>query len=445
MMNKIGKLITAVSILTMAMAGQTQAQQYPLRYMYDQYRYTVNPAALKIGEGVGIHTAFGNDWYNEASNNTFYGLGVEGGFFYGKMGLGLILSQENIGLLRHSNVKLAYAYRVRLKAEHWLTFGISAGFGYTGQHTSDIITGDYSDPLIGESQKGFLGSFGLNYHWNNLDIDAAIPSYNSINKAHVPVFLSASYRFKLAEDWGLKPALMYSGLNPNIQLLDIRLQALFKDYVWIQAGYRTSNECVFAAGGSYKNVSLSAAFGFTTSDYSELNKGNLELILGYRFSNATIKKSNREQRKQTQESISRISTDMNALKSSDDKQARELEKINAAIVSLNNELQSELKDNLNEIKESVQSIRREELEVDENKIIDKQYFVVVFSTKTRDDADRIVQRMARQNVKGQIIKDSQKSFFYIYTETFDNLNAAMEQSSKEKERGFSSAWVLIVK
>jgi hypothetical protein len=53
--------------------------------------------------------------------------------------------------------------------------------------------------------------------------------------------------------------------------------------------------------------------------------------------------------------------------------------------------------------------------------------------------------MAQQNVKGEIIKDAQKSFFYVYTETFDNLNAAMEQSKKEKERGFTGAWVLIVR
>jgi type IX secretion system PorP/SprF family membrane protein len=425
--------------------GQLSSQQYPLRYMYDQYKYTVNPAALKIGEGVGLHASFGNDLYNEANNNTAYGFGIEGGFFYGKMGLGLVLSQENIGLLSQTNVKLEYAYRVRLKAEHWLTFGISAGFNYMGQQTSRIITGDYDDPLIGESQKGFVGGFGLNYQWKNLEIDAAIPSYNTVNKEHVPVFASLSYHFKLAQDWGLKPLIMYSELNPNIHLLDVRLQALYKDYVWIQAGYRTSSELVFAAGGGYKGFKIGAAFGLPLSDYKELNTGNLEIILAYRFTNAVVKKSRKEAQKQTQESISKISTDVTALKDNDEKQAKELEKITQSLTALNKEIQNELKGNLHEIRESVQSIRKEELEVDESKIIDKQYFVVVFSTKTREDADRIIQRMAQQQVKGQIIKDAQKSFFYVYTETYDTLNAAMEQSEKEKERGFTGAWVLIVK
>jgi type IX secretion system PorP/SprF family membrane protein len=431
--------------LALISAGQIRAQQYPLRYLYDQYKYTVNPSALKIGEGVGLHASFGNDWYNEANNNTFYGFGVEGGFFYGKMGLGLVFTQENTGILIRTNVKLEYAYRVRLKAEHWLTFGISGGFDNMGQRRSRIITGDYDDPLIGENQNGFLCGFGLNYHWKELDIDVAIPSYNTLNKKHVPVFASASYRFKLVDDWGLKPIAMYSELNPNIHLIDIRVQALYKDYVWFQAGYRTSNELVFAAGGGYKNFTLDAAFGFPLLGYKDLNKGNLEVILGYRFANATIKKSRREQQKQMQESISKVSTDINVLKENDEKQAEEFRKITESITVLNRELESELKDNLNEIKESVQSIKQEELEVDESKIIDKQYFVVVFSTKTREDADRIVQRMAQQQVKGEIIKDANKSFFYVYTETFENLHLAVEQSKKEKERGFSGAWVLIVK
>ena len=440
---KSNKIVLILSIVLITI--QIQAQQFPLRYMYDQYKYTINPAGIKIGEGVGLNASYSHNWYNEAFNNSFVGFGIDGGFFQKSMGLGLVFSQEIQGILRTSNVQASYAYRVRLTGDHFLTFGISAGVSYQGQNTGEIITGDYSDILIGESYTGFLTGFGLNYNWKGLDIDVVIPSYNTINKEHFPFFFSASYLFDVKEDWGIKPTLMYSVLTPRAHMADIRLQAIYKDYAWLQLGYRTTHELLVLLGGSIKDVSLGIGGGFNLSNYGDLNKGNLEVVLGYRFKNAKVKNTRSQYEAETKESISQLSDDVSTLVENEERRKREIKDIQNSIEALNKELKEEYKESLTEVKEAVLSIKREELEVDEAKVLDKKYFVVVFSTKTPDDAERIINRMAKQDVKGYVMKDSGRSYYYIYTSNHTDLEKAIEASQKERERGFSGTWVLVVK
>jgi len=440
---KSNKIILILSIVLITI--QIHAQQFPLRYMYDQYKYTINPAGIKIGEGVGLNASYSHNWYNEAFNNSFVGFGVDGGFFQKSMGLGLVLSQEIQGILRTSNVQASYAYRVKLKEDHLLTFGLSAGVSYQGQNTGEIITGDYSDILIGESQTGFLTGFGLNYKWKGLDIDAVIPSYNTINKEHFPFFFSFSYLFDVKEDWGIKPTVMYSLLTPKANMLDIRLQAIYKECVWLQLGYRTTHELVVILGGSVKGVSLGVGGGFNLSNYGDLNKGNMEVVLGYRFKNAKSKGSRAQYEAETKESISQLSNDVSTLVGNEKRQQEELKEIKTSIEVLNKELREEYKGSLTEIRDAIQSIPKADIEVDEAKVLDKQYFVVVFSTTTPEDAERIINRMAKQDVKGSMLKDAKKSYYYIYTSNHTDLEKAVEASKNERERGFSGAWILVVK
>ncbi len=168
---------------------------------------------------------------------------------------------------------------------------------------------------------------------------------------------------------------------------------------------------------------------------------------GYRFGNAKLKKqvSQKEINRETQQSLNQINSNLTTLKENDEKQTQELRKVNQSIQNLNNELRNEFKGSLNEIKESVLSIQKEEVEINEPKILDRGYFVIVYSTKTYDDAEAIIQRMGKQDVKGYIIKDSKRTFFYVYTAAYDDLNSALSQSEKERQRGFTGAWVLVVK
>lgn len=436
-------------LLFLAMGTMVKAQQYPMRYMFDQYKYMLNPAALSVGEGIGLNGNFSSNQFDGTSNNSLIGFGVEGGFFYNNMAIGLTFAQELEGILQNTNAQLQYAYRVKIQENHLLTFGISAGMVYQGQKTDEILTGDYSDPLIGESYTGFAGGFGINYQWKGLALDVSIPSYTTINSNDIPLFASASYNIPVAKDWAIKPIAMYSAMNPeNDNLFDFRVQGSYKNYAWLQAGYRTSEELLFAAGGEYKDFKLGFAYGFNLSNYGDLNKGNFEIVVGYRFKDGKMEKhkSQKQVNTETQESLSKISTDLSDLKKNDEKQNQELEEINTSVKKLNDDLNKEFKGSLNQIKEQVQDIQRSDLEqVDETKIQDKGYFVVIYSTKTLDDAQKIVERVKKQNVKSFIVRDTRRNYFYIYTEVFNELNPALEQSKKEREKGFSGAWVLVVK
>ncbi|MDR1878472.1 MAG: PorP/SprF family type IX secretion system membrane protein [Bacteroidales bacterium] len=443
---KIRRIISIFVVLAAATGVQktVEAQQYPFRYMYDRYTYMVNPASLGIGEGVGLNLNYSNNCYGALFDNHLVGLGIDAGFMNRNMGLGLVFWQEVQGILRNTNVEVEYAWRAKFTDEHYLSLGLGLGIGYQGQNVSNIHTGDMSDLLIGDSKTAFMGSFGIAYRYKGFRLEASIPSYSMINRDFVPIFALASYNFKLREDFGLKPVVMLDMLRGS-SLVDARLGFSYRDHCWIQGGYRTTGEAVVAVGGGGKGFQAGVAFGFNTTSLGDVNKGYMELTVGYRFANAKVYPSGsaRNLSQGYETSLSAIRTDLDKLKDDNSKQVSELEKINKSLSTLNEEITKELQSNISEIKEQIQSIQTEDLEVDENRIIDKQYFVVVFSTKTSEDADRIIGRMAQQQVKAEKIKDGKRSFFYIYTSSFDNLQDALKQSEKEKQRGFSNAWILV--
>src|SRR5690349_18692241 len=104
------------------------AQQRPLQSLYMFDPLLVNPAYAGNHVQLSATSIFRNQWVNlEGAPKTLTAT-VHSGFWKSKMGLGLIATNDKIGI--HNQVALygVYSYKLKLSDKAILSFGVQGGF-----------------------------------------------------------------------------------------------------------------------------------------------------------------------------------------------------------------------------------------------------------------------------------------------------------------------------
>lgn len=415
------------------------AQSVLFQQLSSQYRFTVNPAAIRIGEGVGIHLNYTGTHNYDMNTLHKAGLGVEGGFIGKNMGIGLVVGSDIQNVWHRTTAQIQYAYRAHFTNEHYLTLGISVGLSGEGINIAkinDVEGFDMSDIALQNNKTNVCFGFGLNYRYKHFVLDFSIPAYALLNKTSVPLYAAAAYTFDLNNKWMLTPEVMYNGLTPAQHFGDIRMQVKYDNKYWLELGYRTQNELLIGIGGEYANVSLAYMYGVCLGKLTHTNRGQHEVVLAYRIPKAVIDMNN-TRAKRNERALTSISTNVEHIKAAESNNSETLKK-------MVDEISQNFKSDIGDLHTDIMSLRQSDT-VDVNKVLTTKYYIVVFSTTTIEDAQRIVARMAKQGEHGQILSHSDKKHFFIYVDMKDNLDDASEAMEKERERGYKDAWILILK
>lgn len=434
--------ILSILIIVFFCGMPIQAQSVLFQQLSSQFKYTVNPASIRIGEGVGFNLNYtGNHNY---TINTMHkvGIGVEGGFIGNNMGIGLVVGTDIQNVWYRTTTQLQYAYRAHFANDHYITLGLSVGFSNEGVNISKVneIEGfDMSDITLQDNKTNACFGFGVNYRIKSFVFNFSIPAYALLNKANVPLYVSAEYSFDLNNKFELKPEIMYNAITPSQHFGDIRLQAKYDDKYWMELGYRTQNELLIGVGGEYANVQLGYMYGVCFGKLAHTNRGQHEVVLAYRIPKAVVDMNN-TRAKRNERALTSISDNVEHIKTSENNNSEVLKK-------MVDEITHEFKSDIGNLHTDIISLRKNDVmdTVEINKVLTTKYYIVVFSTTSIDDAQRIVARMARQGEHGQILSHSDKKHFFIYTEVKDNMEDASVVMQKERERGYKDAWILILK
>lgn len=433
------KSIWSTLIITLCLCTSLQAQSVLFQQLSSQFKYTVNPAAIRVGEGVGVNINYTGNHNHDMSTMHKVGIGVEGGFIGKNMGVGLVIGTDIQNVLYRTTAQAQYAYRAHFTEDHYLTLGLSigvAGEGINISKVNDVEGFDMSDIALQGSRTNACFGFGINYHIQHFTFDFSIPSYALLNKTSVPLFVTAAYSFDVKDKIVLTPEVMYNGLTPAQHFGDIRLQAKYDNKYWAEIGYRTQNEFLIGIGGEYANVSLAYMYGVCFGKLTRTNRGQHEVVLAYRIPKAVVDMNN-TRAKRNERALSSISSDVEHIKAAESDNTETLKKMVDGI-------SHDFKSDIGDLHTDIMSLRQSDT-VDINKVLTTKYYVVVFSTTTLEDAQRIIARMARQGEHGQILSHSDRKHFFIYIDMKDNLDDATIVMEKERERGYKDAWILILK
>ncbi|MFT4033184.1 MAG: type IX secretion system membrane protein PorP/SprF [Siphonobacter sp.] len=279
--------------------GRLQAQQDPQfsQYMYNQAY--LNPAAVGY-EGVtrfqlihrqqyiGYTSSFDDGGTPSTQLFTFQMpiLGINSA-------VGLNITNDQAGPQRNQELQASYNYRFKLGGDRTLALGVRGGVLVKTLDFDKLRANDPDDPLIGSgkvSQTRPDFAAGLYYSTAAYYVGASLIHINGAkysfeqalasNQAQQTVFANAGYHYQLNDEVQLNPtAILKSDLNTFS--VEASLLALWREFIWVGAGWRQGDGVPVFAGVNWSRLRLGVSYDVILNGVDAKSPGSFSVLLSY--------------------------------------------------------------------------------------------------------------------------------------------------------------------
>ena len=281
-------------IVLLSVTG-VQAQQ---QSMFTQYMFNamaINPAYAGSHESLSLTALARKQWTGLEGAPSTQTFSAHSPFRREKVGLGLLVLHDKIGITNQTGVYGSYAYRIQFSEKATLSMGLQAGFNHFSSMFSKVSATDpaFAGQDVSEWKPNF--GFGLYYYTDRFYLGASIPQlneniftrnndYNHLNMVR-HYFVMAGYVIDLNESLKLKPNVLIKAVEGAPVEVDLNANLLIKEVLWVGASWRSfdSIDALFQIQLSEK-LQLGYSYDFiTSSELRSINAGSHELMLNYRF------------------------------------------------------------------------------------------------------------------------------------------------------------------
>lgn len=254
--------------------GNSQSLLEPSGTQYFQNQYLANPAMAGIDTGMHLNAAYRRQYSGIEGAPTTAHFSADGSL--GKrVGAGLIVFNDEAGLITRTRVGLTYAYHLPVGNNgQLLHFGLSLALNVQRLDYTKV-NGDDADPSLGlfnRRDNYFEADYGMAYTDGSLFLQAALPNVRSlftgkdygVNGGGV-FFTAASYRFTPeGVISGFEPKVCYRGIKGYDDILDAGFNLYLLDNVANVMGmYHTSKSFTAGVGVNIKKTLILQAL-YTT-------------------------------------------------------------------------------------------------------------------------------------------------------------------------------------
>lgn len=206
-----------------------------------------------------------------------------------KIGLGLQLFHETIGVSNQSGVYMSYSYRLKYRS-YTISFGLQAGANfYRAQYTS-LMVNDPGDPVFESDYKSTTPNFGSGIFLNNDNFFAglSLPQMFASNDPEIiqekPFFIYGGYLIDLTTFLKLKPSTLVKIVNGKPVEWDISTSILINDILWAGVLYRPANAFSFIFEMQVtEQLQIGYAYDITLNELHSVDNGSHEIMINYRF------------------------------------------------------------------------------------------------------------------------------------------------------------------
>lgn len=278
-------------ILTLTFAAKGQQQSLFTQYMFNQL--AVNPAYAGVHEGVSIMGLWREQWVGLEGAPSTQVVSIHSPLNYRPASLGAMVSRDKIGVNQTTNVQLSYAYRIHLNSTTQISFGLQ---GSVTNFRSDYTDGSIVDPVLASANvNNFFPNVGtgIMIHDERFYASFSIPSMinqrldrdNPLSQATLSrhYYVLAGYVFDIGQDIKLKPNFMFKAVAGAPAQIDLNVNALLKDFIWVGLSYRSlSSVDLLVQFQLTQNMQLGYAFDINTNrELTGLNNATHEVMLNY--------------------------------------------------------------------------------------------------------------------------------------------------------------------
>ncbi len=296
------------TFLMTSLISLVYGQQDPQYSQFMFNKLALNPAYAGSGETGCISCLYREQWIGIDGAPRTITANFEAPLLARRVGIGLNLIYDQIGISKTTTASMAYVYRLKL-GDGYLGIGLQGSLINTRVNwdmTTVVEIGDTEVPTGNPNKVSPNFGAGLYYHSehyyvglsiphflnNNIDFgDADIPSSTEvISRLDQHYYLMAGVMAKLGTKIKMKPALLIKYEKKSPFDMDLNLSFLFVDRLWAGATYRLGGSSKKGFGESIdvviqvhitNQIKLGLAYDFTLSEIKDYTDGTLEVMLHY--------------------------------------------------------------------------------------------------------------------------------------------------------------------
>jgi type IX secretion system PorP/SprF family membrane protein len=288
-----------LSLLGLLFPLQLLGQMFPLSDHYLYNALSINPAFAGCHEALSTTISYRNQWigFEDAPNSQV--LSVHAPVHNDRIGLGLLVEKNSIGIFKESSFIGNYAYRMELR-DGKLALGLGFGFTLYNVAWNELKATDANDvKLMINSTSTVLPSFSLGtyYYTKKYFIGISMPQFLSheldkstgkykisSNFSGSNYFLTGGYEVDLSHDVKLLPSLLLKYHPNNAIQIDYNAQLILKDKIWLGISYRNKNMLVGMLQFQLNyQIRMAYSYDFDIGTLGEYRNGSHEVVLNYVF------------------------------------------------------------------------------------------------------------------------------------------------------------------
>jgi type IX secretion system PorP/SprF family membrane protein len=293
-MKRIKELILWL-LIPLSVSGQLT----PATNQYVLNPLTINPAYAGNRGVLNIAAFYRRQWVGIKGAPETVSLAVDAPVSNDKMGLGLIIVNDKIGVTKETQFNANYAYKIDM-GKGVLSLGLGAGVFMTNTAWSDLVVLDPGDEYYLIDSKVFTVpnfSFGTYYSINNFFAGLSIPKlvghkfdfdknkYVLKNNFSDYIYLlNAGYLFDISPKVKFFPSTLITFSPGDKIIYDINAHFKFMDRLWVGASYRNNRSVTGLVQFQLTNqLKFAYTYDFDFNKLSTFSSGSHEVMLRYEF------------------------------------------------------------------------------------------------------------------------------------------------------------------
>jgi len=284
------------TILILLLSTTVFAQQDPLFSQYMFNKLAINPGYAGSRELLTADVIYRNQWVAVDGAPKTISASVHAPLRNPKIALGLNMFNDKLGPMKHSGALATFAYRIMFP-DGTLSFGIQAGFKYSGIDRNMINAFDTKDPfLIYPIQKQFVpdANFGVYYYADKfyvglssrqlLQNESVITTDAEGNKQFTKLLTHfygmTGVAVPIGDNLIFRPSLLAKFVKNAPPQLDLNASFLIANTLWLGASYRTEKAVSFMTEVIVaKNIRVGYSYDVWLNELKAYNKGSHEIRL----------------------------------------------------------------------------------------------------------------------------------------------------------------------
>jgi len=299
--NKAGlRMLLAFGLCSWATVDTAIAQYEPQFTQYTNNEMFINPGYAGTRGYPSAALLYRDQWVGIEGAPQTATFSFHGPLFYKKMGLGLCIMNDRIGVTNQTSAFANYAYHVPTSENGTLSFGLQGGIVNVKERLQDVITIDPNDPEFANEINKTMPNFGFGtyYHTRIFYIGFSIPRFlenkidpyalkivsNKVRTQNWHYYLYSAYVMPAGPNFKFKPSVIIKTTPGAPMEGDFSLNVLFKEMFWLGGSYRTGDAIALLTQFQLtKQLRFGYSYDYTLTKLSNYSNGSHEFTIGYDF------------------------------------------------------------------------------------------------------------------------------------------------------------------